>query len=404
MRIALVSVSDQLGGSEVVLLQIVEQVRRARPAWDVHVILPGDGPLSARAASLGARVHTLRFPPALASLGEWGSAARPRSVLKQLTAAAGALPAYERSFAAVLNSIQPDVIHSNGFKAHIVASRARTKAARVWHIHEYVSSRPATRRLLRVYADTPQAILGNSRSVAEDVRRALQGRKHADVTVVHNGVALERFVPTGSTLDLDAASGLTAAPVGTVRVGLVATFARWKGHDVFLRALGQLRTPTTVRGYVIGAPVYDTAGSQWSLEDLHKIAADAGVQPRVGFAGFQADVPAVLRALDVVVHASVQPEPFGLVVAEAMACARAVTTSGQGGAGEIVRPGETAILHDAGEATSLARAIDRLADDAALRERLGRAGRQMVEEHFSADRFGEAIVAHYEAVRAAGVA
>ena len=404
MRIALVSVSDQLGGSEVVLLQIVEQVRRARPQWQVHVILPGDGPLAARAATLGAHVHTLAFPPALASLGEWGSSARPLSVLKQLTAAAGALPAYERAFAALLGTIQPDVIHSNGFKAHIVSARARTKAARVWHLHEYVSNRPATRRLLRTYAGVPQSIVANSHSVAEDVRRALHGRARTDVTVIHNGVDLERFTPEGAHADLDAASGLPAAPVGTVRVGLVATFARWKGHDVFLRATSQLRTATPVRAYVVGAPVYDTAGSQWSVEELRTAAAAAQVEDRVGFTGFQADVPAVLRALDIVVHASVQPEPFGLVVAEAIACARPVITSGEGGAGEIVRMHETAMGHDAGDAASLARAIDTLVNDPAMRTRLGRAGRAVVEQQFGVTRFGDAMVSQYEALRGAGVA
>ena len=403
MRLALVSVSDQLGGSETVLLQIVERVRRTRPGWEVHVILPGSGPLAARAAAGGARVHTLPFPPALASLGEWGSAKRPLRALQQLTGAARALPGYERAFAALLESIRPDVIHSNGFKAHVVASRARTAAARVWHLHEYVSSRPVTRRLLRIYAQVPRSIVANSRSVADDVRGVLAGRAAAEITVIHNGVDVERFVPAGDVADLDAASGLGAAPFGTVRVGLVATFARWKGHDVFLRALGALRA-ANVRGYVVGAPAYDTAGSQWSLEELHRLAAAANVQDRVGFAGFHDDVPAVLRALDVVVHASVQPEPFGLVVAEAMACGRPVITSGAGGAGEIVEAGRTALLHDAGDAASLARAIDTLAEDPALRERLGRAGRGVVVERFDARRFGDEMIALYESRRAAGAA
>ena len=404
MRIALVSVSDQLGGSEVVLLQVVEHVRRARPDWQVHVILPGDGPLAGRAASLGAQVHMLPFPPALAALGEWGSAARPLRVAKQLTVAAAALPAYERAFATLLGSIEPDVVHSNGFKAHIVAARTRTKAAVVWHMHEYVSSRRVTRRLLRRYAGVPQSIIANSESVAADVRGALHGRTSTAVAVVHNGVNVRTFSPEGPSLDLDMVSGLAPAPAGTVRIGLVATFARWKGHDVFLRALGQLRTTTPWRGYVIGAPLYDTAGSQWSFDELRAIAADAGVQDRVGFAGFQDDAPAAFRALDIVVHPSVEQEPFGLVVAEAMACGRPVTTSGFGGSREIVRSGESALLHDTGDPASLARSIDRLADDAALRRRLGRAGRAIVEQRFNSERFGEAIVERYESLRGAGVA
>ena len=55
-----------------------------------------------------------------------------------------------------------------------------------------------------------------------------------------------------------------------------------------------------------------------------------------------------MRALDVVVHASTQPEPFGLVIAEAMACGRAVVVSSGGGAAEIVTPGEDALVHEVG--------------------------------------------------------
>ena len=59
------------------------------------------------------------------------------------------------------------------------------------------------------------------------------------------------------------------------------------------------------------------------------------------FTGHRQDVPDVLRALDVVVHASVEPEPFGRVIAEAMACARPVVWARGGGADEIV--GDTAL-------------------------------------------------------------
>jgi glycosyltransferase involved in cell wall biosynthesis len=63
-------------------------------------------------------------------------------------------------------------------------------------------------------------------------------------------------------VDLDALAGLPPAPAGVVRVGLVATFARWKGHITFLEALSRLPESLPVRGYIIGGPVYETAGSR----------------------------------------------------------------------------------------------------------------------------------------------
>ena len=101
-----------------------------------------------------------------------------------------------------------------------------------------------------------------------------------------------------------------------------------------------------------------------------------------------------MRALDVVVHASTRPEPFGLVIAEAMACGRAVITSGTGGAGELVRDGVDAVTHRPGDAVDLASRIERLAADAALRARLGRAARDTAERRFDAARLARRVREH----------
>ena len=109
-----------------------------------------------------------------------------------------------------------------------------------------------------------------------------------------------------------------------------------------------------------------------------------------------------MRALDVVVHATVVPEPFGLVVAEGMACGRAVITSAAGGAGEIVRDGVDAVVHEPGNTAGLAAAIRRLAEHAELRSRLGAAGRQSAERRFDRRRVGEEVAAVYRSTTAGG--
>ena len=126
---------------------------------------------------------------------------------------------------------------------------------------------------------------------------------------------------------------------------------------------------------MIGGTLYQTEGSQYDLEDLRRLAANLGLEGRVGFTGFVDEPAAAMRALDVVVHASTQPEPFGLVIAEAMACGRAVVVSG-GGAAELVRPGEDALVHEAGRASALAERIGELARDSALGARAEQSARQ----------------------------
>jgi glycosyltransferase involved in cell wall biosynthesis len=398
MRIALVSVSGQLGGSEAVLLQLVGEINRLRSSWDVRLVSLMEGPLVDRAKALDAGVHVVPMPRSVASLGEWGGRRRALGLLSSVATAASDLRVYQRQFSDALGAIDPDVVHTNGFKAHVVAARMSTRARRLWHIHEYVSSRPVTRRLLRRYGSRPDLVVANSLSVANDVTCVVKGRLRGPVRVIHNGVDLDRFRTEGPAADLDAICGLPRAEAGTVRVGLVATFARWKGHDTFLRAMARL-DHVPVRGYIIGGALYDTAGSQWSLEQLRAEVDALGLGSRVGFAGFQPDMPAFVRALDVVVHASNEPEPFGLAILEGMASGKAVVTTGMGGAGEIVEHDRTAVVHAAGDPHALAMAIERLAADAALRARLGSAARAAAEQRFSAARFGEAFVSLYEAMR-----
>jgi glycosyltransferase involved in cell wall biosynthesis len=182
-------------------------------------------------------------------------------------------------------------------------------------------------------------------------------------------------------------------------MGLLGTFARWKGHDVFLRALSQIRA-AGVRGYIIGEPIYETAASQFSMRELQELSVGYGLAGSVGFTGRIHDAPGALRALDVVVHASTEPEPFGLVIAEAMACGRPIIVSRAGGAAEIAQAG--ALFHRPGDAADLAARLSELIADPAQRRALGTAGRDAAERLFNRDRLANSLVTIYEALAPAG--
>ena len=117
-----------------------------------------------------------------------------------------------------------------------------------------------------------------------------------------------------------------------------------------------------------------------------------------GFTGFVPQPESALRALDVVVHASTSPEPFGLVIAEAMACERPVIVSLAGGAAEIVTVGVDALGHHPGDAAGLAARITELAIDPALRGRIGRAARATADRCFDRTRLANELVPIYQSV------
>ena len=395
MRVLYLNPCGQLGGAETSLLEILRSVHAAESKWELCLVLGEDGPFAAEARKRGAQVIIQPFPPALAHLGD--APGHPLTLAAKLLKALAATLGYRRGLAKTIEDLRPDVIHTNGFKMHALAAWARPRGIPlVWHIHDYLSTRRTMSRLLRLCQTACSAAIVNSRSVAKDVESVLPNLK---IVPVYNGVDLESFSESGPKLDLDALSGLPPAPRGTVRVGLIGTFARWKGHAVFLQALQRLPAALNFRGYIIGGPIYQTQGSQWSLEELQQQVERLGLAGRVGFTGFVRDVPGAMRALDIMVHASTEPEPFGMVIIEAMACAKALIASQAGGASELIN-GDVAVSHQPGDVAGLAEHIHRLAADEAYRERLGRAARELTERQYGSERLAAELVSVYRLVGA----
>jgi glycosyltransferase involved in cell wall biosynthesis len=396
MRIVFLNPSGQIGGAERSLLDILASLRAAEPAWALGLVTTAEGPLVPAAEALGVRVVVVPLPEAVARLGDGG--ARRAASLPRLAAAVPAVAGYVRRLRRAVRALSPDLVHTNGFKMHLLGLWARPRGVPVvWHVHDFVARRPLMSRLLRGHAPRCAAVVANSRSVAEDVRRVCARGAPAGVWPVHNAVDLATFTPGGERLDLDARCGLPPAPAGTVRVGLVATLAWWKGHETFLRAVSLLPPELPVRAYVVGGALYETADSQRSTGELRDMARRLGLEGRVGFTGYVEDSAAAMRALDVVVHASTEPEPFGLVIVEAMACGRAVIASEAGGAAELFRSGVDALGHAPGDAAGLARRIGELAADGGLRARLGAEGRASAEKRFDRARLATELVPIYRA-------
>jgi len=384
-----------LGGAERVLLDVIASVRQSEPDWQLAIISGENGPLMARAAEMGVAAEVILFPARLGRLGDFvqnGGGGLSMGKLAQALQCTLGFANYVHRLRDAITNVAPDVVHANGFKMHILGAWAcRRDNSLLWHVHDYVSSRPLMSRLFRLNARRCVAILANSRSVANDVLKF--SANGIPVHAVLNGVDLETFSPVGPRLDLDALAGLASAPEGTVRVGLIATMAKWKGQEVFLKALAMLPKELPVRGYVIGGGIYSTDGSQYDIAELKALAHRLGIQ--VGFTGFIDNLGSAIRPLDVVVHASTAPEPFGRVIAEAMACGKPVIASKAGGAAEIVTAGVNAMFHLPSDAVGLMDQIATLANDPALRKRMGEAGRASAEIKFDRARQGAEIIRIY---------
>jgi len=392
-RILFLSPSGSLGGAENALLYLLRAIREAFPDVESHLLVADDGPLVTAACDLGVPTTALPLPGRIAVLGEHGLSHRG-SWRARLTLGHGLLRGsaegwrYVRKLRGSIERIGPDLIHSNGIKTHLLARLTGVRIPIVWHLHDFLHDRPLTRLLLCRATRGVRAGLAVSQAVVDDVR-ATFGR--LGLQVMHNAVDVDRFRPApadGSALDRLA--DIRPGASGVLRIGLVATYARWKGHDVFLAAaarLAQARPDLRLRFYIVGGSIYRTRASQFTEDELRGMVTKFGLSDCVSLIPFQKDTADIYRMLDVVVHASTKPEPFGLTIVEAMACARPVIVSAAGGALELFRDGVDAIGFPPGNAEQLSERLALLADNPILRDKLGRAGRQTALDRFSLDRF-----------------
>jgi glycosyltransferase involved in cell wall biosynthesis len=394
MRIAYLNPCGQMGGAETSLLELLGAIRTAEPNWDLWLILGEDGPLVQKARALGIQVMLLAFPESLARLGDTGNSRL--SVLMSMARGFYRTTKYARQLCSSLRVIKPDLIHTNGFKMHVLGCWARPAMVPVvWHIHDYVSKRPLMSKILQLFRGRCSVAIVNSNSVGRDLKAFLPAIK---IRTIYNAVDTDRFAPVGSQLDLDSLSGLDPAPPDTLRIGLVATFARWKGHKLFLQALAALHDCVNFRGYIIGGPIYQTQGSQWSREELQEEVKQLGLSGKLGFTGFVEDTAAAIRSLDILIHASTLPEPFGMVIIEGMACGTPVIASRDGGAAELFVDGKNAVGHTRDHLPDLVSQIVRLGNDPDLRRRLSESGRATAEQVFQATRFAEEVIALYRSL------
>jgi glycosyltransferase involved in cell wall biosynthesis len=405
VKILYLNPAAQWGGAERSLLDIMSEMRAHRPDWQLSLIAGEDGPLIEAAREIGVAARAIEYGSALARFGDSAAANSPGGAIETAKFVAGlgragiAALSHLPALRSAIGAERPDIVHSNGFKAHILAAWAAPDSVPViWHVRDFVGQRPAMSRLLEMHSRRCTLALTNSRSVADDLRAACPGI--SKTIALYNGIDLEKFNPVGASVDLDMLAALTRPANAVVRVGLVATMAQWKGHEVFLRALAMLPRDLRIRGYVIGGSVYSTRGSEASLAELRRIADGLSLDGNVGFTGFVEDPAAAIRSLDIVVHASTRPEPFGRVIAESMACGKAVIVAAAGGALEIVTSGQDAIAVAPGDAAAIADSIRQLACAAPLRSQLGAAARKTAENRFDRARMARELVPIYEQLAA----
>lgn len=283
--------------------------------------------------------------------------------------------------ARVLNRMDaPIVLHAHNFKDAYTAVRARSLMkdpgkARVVVTRHLVKAAKNSAMERDLYRRIDDIIF-----VSETARKAFEeGRPGCDESRFHtvfNSIIAPEPAPRHDT-------------DGTVRLLFAGRISPEKGVGVLLEAmacLSDLPLELTIAG--VGP-----AGTVMPLMSLcHRLNLD----DRVTWAGHIDDIFGAIARTDIGLVPSVCVESFSLTVLEFMSQGVPVVASGAGGPSEIITDGTDSLLVPPSDKQALADAIRRLAADAALRERMGRAAKATFDTRFAYNRFYNRIMAIYE--------
>ena len=219
------------------------------------------------------------------------------------------------------------------------------------------------------------------RTLMRSYRRVLPVSAHVARQLIEFGFPAERVVTIHPGIDIQSfrSKVRTSAPVtrallgvgpDTLLVTLVGNVRRWKGHHVAIEAVRLLSHADRQAVMLVFAGA--TAECDLAYEKtLHESVVNGGLDAQVKFLGHRDDVPDLMAAADIVLHASIEPEPFGLVVVEGMALGRCVLASSLGGPSEILR-GRVGATFSPASPAELARILSSLIHDPAQRSAASR--------------------------------
>jgi glycosyltransferase involved in cell wall biosynthesis len=363
MKILYLDQTAELGGAELSLFSEVTNLPH-----EASVILFEDGPFRAMLEAAGVKVEVTE-----ASAG--AMAVRREAGIAALIIA---LPAVIRLvFKVAARARAYDIIYANSQKAFVIGAFAAALSGRplIWRLRDVLAAThfSATLRRLTVLLANWQAKTVVANSLATGEAFAAVGGDPARVAIAYPGIDEAPF----SAISAAAIAALRQELGGGKLIGVFGRLSAWKGQAVFIDAIA--RTPGAT-GVIVGGPLF---GHEAYAAELKEKVHGLQLTRRIKFLGFRRDIALLMAAMDVIVHSSIAPEPFGRVVVEGMLAGKPMVASAAGGVLEILEHGKTGWLYEPGNADALAATLQTVLQDKAAANAIAGAGQLHARNTFT---------------------
>lgn len=394
------SAGGVVGGSLTGLIHLIRGLDRSRV--EPGIVLYERKGIEAELESLGVSVHHVarrRVPKehGLLRFEGYHRAKRSRGVagmlrtLRQTVRLAIEEGPTAWQLARVIRAFRPDVVHlGNGVRANfdgLLACRL-TRTPVLCHVKGFEKYSSRERRAARRI----DVLVPMTKAVEEHCRRhGIVGRRTA---VVYDALDETAFVPGRSPVEVRRELGVPSeAPL----FGVAGNVQEWKGQAVLVEAMPRiLASVPGAHALIIGG--VHRSGAAYH-DRLRARIRELGIEAAVHVTGFRNDMPDVFQALDVVVHTSVRPEPFGRVILEGMLLGKPVVATDAGGVPELIENGRTGFLTPPGDPVALADTLVPLLLDPDRRAGVGSAAQAWARDRFRLPRHVAEMTAIYESIR-----
>ena len=271
---------------------------------------------------------------------------------------------------------KPDLIHLNNGREALIAARL-LRIPLLVHLHGFA----------------PEMLTGRHGQIAH-ARLFISISKYISDQVLATGVNRDRLLDIANPAPDRRPRIISrrqwqerySLPERSVVFAHVARLIRWKGQLEFLEAFALVSHQLPEAYALIVGDDVEGFSHEYPRQ-LREFVLSRGIGGKVVFAGHVSEVLELMAFSDVVVHSSIDPEPFGLVITEAMTAGTAIIAARLGAPIELIVDGKTGLLVDPKNTTEFASAIARLATNEDLRHKLGAAAREDARERFSPDAF-----------------